>query len=96
MNYQKMTKKQLEEYGRTIGIELDLRKTKTSLIETLKAAAKPKTKKAAPKKPKTKKAAPKKATPKKAAPKKKPASTVVPQPVSKSFWDKIREFFNLD
>ncbi len=86
MNYQKMTKKQLEEYGRTIGIELDLRKTKTSLIETLKAAVKPKTKKAAPKK----------ATPKKAAPKKKPASTVVPQPVSKSFWDKIREFFNLD
>ena len=76
MNYQKMTKKKLEEYGRTIGIELDLRKTKTSLIEILKAAEKPKTKKAAPKK--------------------KPTSKEVPQPVSKSFWDKIREFFNLD
>jgi hypothetical protein len=42
----------------------------------LKAAEKPKTKKAAPKK--------------------KHASKVVPQPVPKSFWDKIREFFNLD
>jgi hypothetical protein len=81
MNYQKMTKKKLEEYGRTIGIELDLRKTKPSLIEILTAAEKPKTKKAALKK---------------AAPKKKPASKVVPQPVPKSLWGKIREFFNLD
>jgi hypothetical protein len=50
MNYQKMTKKQLEEYGRTIGIELDLRLLKTSLIATLKAAEKAAPKKAAPKK----------------------------------------------
>ena len=34
-NFHKMTKKQLEEYGRSIGIELDRRHTKKSLIETL-------------------------------------------------------------
>tara|TARA_Y100001970_G_C14231041_1_gene858658 strand:- start:2584 stop:2922 length:339 start_codon:yes stop_codon:yes gene_type:complete len=33
-----MTKIQLEEYGRTIGIELDRRKKKAALIEELKAA----------------------------------------------------------
>ncbi len=33
-----MTKVQLEEYGRTIGIELDRRKKKAALIEELKAA----------------------------------------------------------
>lgn len=33
-----MTKIQLEEYGRTIGIELDRRKKKSALIEELKAA----------------------------------------------------------
>ena len=32
-----MTKVELEEYGRTIGIELDRRKTKAALIEELKA-----------------------------------------------------------
>ena len=30
-----MTKKQLEEYGRSLGIELDRRHTKSKLIETL-------------------------------------------------------------
>jgi hypothetical protein len=85
MNYQKMTKKQLEEYGRTIGIELDLRLLKTSLIATLKAAEK-----AAPKK-----AAPKKAAPKKAAPKKQSMPTVVDS-TDDSFWGKLKNFFNLD
>ena len=33
-----MTKVQLEEYGRTIGIELDRRKKKTDLIAELEAA----------------------------------------------------------
>ena len=33
-----MTKIQLEEYGRTIGIELDRRKKKATLIEEIKAA----------------------------------------------------------
>ena len=31
-----MTKKELEEYGRTLGIELDRRHSKASLIEELK------------------------------------------------------------
>ena len=38
MNFQKMTKKQLEEYGRSVGIELDRRKTKKDLIAELKKA----------------------------------------------------------
>tara|TARA_X000001382_G_scaffold124456_1_gene109038 strand:+ start:157 stop:525 length:369 start_codon:yes stop_codon:yes gene_type:complete len=37
-NFDSMTKVQLEEYGRTIGIELDRRKKKSDLIEELKAA----------------------------------------------------------
>ena len=37
VDLESMTKIQLEEYGRTIGIELDRRKTKASLIEELKA-----------------------------------------------------------
>ena len=36
VDLESMTKIQLEEYGRTIGIELDRRKTKASLIEELK------------------------------------------------------------
>ena len=34
-NFHRMTKKQLEEYGRSIGIELDRRHNKKTLIETL-------------------------------------------------------------
>ena len=37
-NFDSMTKVQLEEYGRTIGIELDRRKKKSDLIEEIKAA----------------------------------------------------------
>ena len=33
----KKTKKQLEEYGRTLGVELDRRHTKKKLIATLEA-----------------------------------------------------------
>ena len=33
---EEMTKKELEEYGRTLGIELDRRHSKASLIEELK------------------------------------------------------------
>ena len=36
LNFQSMTKLQLEEYGRTIGIELDRRYTKSKLIQQLK------------------------------------------------------------
>lgn len=38
IDLESMTKVQLEEYGRTIGIELDRRKKKSALIEELKAA----------------------------------------------------------
>jgi len=38
IDFDSMTKIQLEEYGRTIGIELDRRKKKAALIEELKAA----------------------------------------------------------
>ena len=37
-NFSEMSKKQLEAYGRTIGIELDRRHSKKDLIEELKAA----------------------------------------------------------
>ena len=40
IDYEAMTKRQLEEYGRTIGIELDRRQTKVSLIQQLEAASK--------------------------------------------------------
>ena len=33
----KMSKRELEEYGRTVGIELDRRKTKNGMLEDLKA-----------------------------------------------------------
>ena len=40
IDYEAMTKRQLEEYGRTIGIELDRRQTKVSLIQKLEAVSK--------------------------------------------------------
>ena len=40
IDYEAMTKRQLEEYGRTIGIELDRRQTKISLIQKLEAVSK--------------------------------------------------------
>ena len=40
IDYDAMTKRQLEEYGRTIGIELDRRQTKVSLIQKLEAVSK--------------------------------------------------------
>tara|TARA_B100000214_G_scaffold350658_1_gene304496 strand:+ start:467 stop:781 length:315 start_codon:yes stop_codon:yes gene_type:complete len=38
VDYEAMTKVQLEEHGRSLGIELDRRKKKSALIEELKAA----------------------------------------------------------
>lgn len=38
INFEDMTKIELEEYGKTIGIELDRRKKKSDLIEELNAA----------------------------------------------------------
>ena len=37
VNFEDMTKGQLEDYGRTVGIELDKRKKKSVLIDELKA-----------------------------------------------------------
>jgi hypothetical protein len=91
MNLQKMTKKQLEAHGRTIGIELDRRKSKKDMISELNKASKPVAKK---KKPVAKKKKP-------VAKKKKvihglpPTPKVVPPAPEKNFWDKVREFFNL-
>ena len=36
-NFEELTKTELEEYGRTIGVELDRRKKKATLIEELRA-----------------------------------------------------------
>ena len=83
MNFQKMTKKQLEEYGRSVGIELDRRKTKKDLIAELKKAP---AKKAPAKK------APAKKEPAKKAPVVKKTNTDVP---TLGFWDKLKKYFNL-
>ena len=40
IDYEAMTKAELEVYGRTIGIELDRRQTKDTLIKQLEAASK--------------------------------------------------------
>ena len=39
-DFESMTKKQLEDFGRTIGIELDRRQTKNTLIAQLESASK--------------------------------------------------------
>ena len=39
-DFESMTKRQLEDFGRTIGIELDRRQTKETLISQLEAASK--------------------------------------------------------
>ena len=84
MNFQKMTKAQLEAHGRTIGIELDRRKSKKDLIATLNKVPK--------KKPVAKKAPAKNSLP--------PAPRMVPTSVSeqkvttkKGFWSKLKDFF---
>ena len=40
VDYESMTKAELEVYGRSIGIELDRRQTKNTLIKQLEAASK--------------------------------------------------------
>jgi len=92
MNFQKMTKKQLEEHGRSIGIELDRRKTKKDLIAEIK--------KATAKKPVAKKTTAKKPVAKKTTAKKPVAKTnLTPSPTQpvkqKTLWDKIKDFFSV-
>ena len=66
MQYNKLTKKELEEYGRTLGIELDRRKKKDDLISAIKNAEKNAKKKSVAKKAPAKKTTAKKTTAKKA------------------------------
>jgi len=70
MQYNKLTKKELEEYGRTLGIELDRRKKKDDLISAIKNAEKNAKKKSVAKKAPAKKTTAKKTTAKKAPAKK--------------------------
>jgi hypothetical protein len=106
MNLQKMTKKQLEAHGRTIGIELDRRKSKKDMISELNKASKP----FAKKKPTKKKPITKKAPAKKKPTKKKTVIVSAPSTIDLvaelekastknepkiGFWESIKKFFNL-
>ncbi|MBT4732370.1 hypothetical protein HOB87_10440 [Candidatus Woesearchaeota archaeon] len=93
MNLQKMTKKQLEAHGRTIGIELDRRKSKKDMITELIKASKTAKKKAPKKKASSvaKKKAPAKIVGKPTPPTKKKPAYVAPK---HSFWDKVKNYFS--
>ena len=106
MNYQEMTKKQLDKHAETIGIKLDGRKSKKDMIAELNKklkAKKPAAKKAPAKKPvakKAKKAPAKKPVAKKAKNSLPPAPRMAPTPVSKQkavakkgFWASLKGFF---
>jgi len=104
MNFQKMTKKQLEAHGRKNGVELDRRKSKKDMIiELNKALAKkPVAKKPVAKKPVAKKPVAKKPVAKKPVAKivEKPRPTMPSKPPTYvapklSFFDKVKKFFNL-
>ena len=84
MNFQKMTKKQLEAHGRKNGVELDRRKSKKDMIIELN--------KALAKKPVAKKPVAKIVE--------KPRPTIPSKPPiygapKLSFFDKVKKFFNL-
>ena len=94
MNFQKMTKKQLEAHGRKNGVELDRRKSKKDMIIELN--------KALAKKPVAKKPVAKKPVAKKPVAKivEKPRPTIPSKPPiyvapKLSFFDKVKKFFNL-
>ena len=106
MNYQEMTKKQLDKHAETIGIKLDGRKSKKDMIAELNKKLKAKkapAKKAPAKKPvakKAKKAPAKKPVAKKAKNSLPPAPRMAPTPVSKQkavakkgFWASLKGFF---
>ena len=109
MNYQEMTKKQLDKHAETIGIKLDGRKSKKDMIaelnKKLKAKKAPAKKPVAKKAKKAKKAPAKKSVAKKAPTKKAknslpPAPRMAPTPVSKQkavakkgFWASLKGFF---
>jgi len=93
MNYQEMTKKQLDKHAETIGIKLDGRKSKKDMIAELN-------KKLKAKKAPAKKAPAKKPVAKKAKNSLPPAPRMAPTPVSKQkavakkgFWASLKGFF---
>ena len=93
MNYQEMTKKQLDKHAETIGIKLDGRKSKKDMIAELN-------KKLKAKKAPAKKSVAKKAPTKKAKNSLPPAPRMAPTPVSKQkavtkkgFWASLKGFF---
>ena len=94
MNFQKMTKKQLEAHGRKNGVELDRRKSKKDMIiELNKAPAKkPVAKKPVAKKPVAKKPVAKIVEKPRPTMPSKPPTHVAPK---LSFFDKVKKFFNL-
>ena len=84
MNFQKMTKKQLEAHGRKNGVELDRRKSKKDMIIELN--------KALAKKPVAKKPVAKIVEKPRPTMPSKPPTYVAPK---LSFFDKVKKFFNL-
>jgi hypothetical protein len=78
MDFNKMTKKEIDEYAESIGINLDRRKNKKTMISELKKAQKAKAK------------APKAKAPKSSKKPSKPARSKVEE----GFWNKFKNFFN--
>jgi hypothetical protein len=78
MDFNKMTKKQIDEYGESIGIKLDRRKNKKTMIANLNKAQRSNAKASKAKAVKNTKAEPK-----------KPARTKVEE----GFWNKFKNFF---
>jgi hypothetical protein len=76
MDFNKMTKKEIDEYAESIGINLDRRKNKKTMISELKKAQKAKAK------------APKAKAPKSSKKPSKPARSKVEE----GFWNKFKTF----
>jgi len=82
MDFNKMTKKEIDEYGKSVGIKLDRRKNKKYMIDELKKFQKANAKVSKSKAVKNSK--------KPKAKVKKPVSTKV----EAGFWNKFKNFFN--
>jgi len=89
MNLQKMTKKQIDNHAKTLGVTLDGRKSKKDMIAELNKATK---KKAPAKKKAVAKKAPAKIVGKPTSLTKKKAVYVAPK---LSFFGKVKKFLNL-
>jgi hypothetical protein len=83
-----MTKKQIDNHAKTLGVELDGRKSKKDMITELNKASKPTVKKKAVKKPSKAVKKPSKAV-------KKPSKAVKKPTPKLSFWGKVKKYLNL-